>query len=103
MHWNPGWVNRPGSDMAMHFPNFWLINFGGWVPLIIFFLGITAWNIGNAWSTPDFKLPPGIAFVAGAIAIFLLGYLVKMAPWEWDNIKIIVWAYFIILPFLWKD
>ena len=103
MHWNPGWVNRPGSDMAMQFPYFWLINFGGWVPLIIFFLGITAWKIGNAWGAPDFKMPPGIAFLTGAIAIFLLGYLVKMAPWEWDNIKIIVWAYFIILPFLWKD
>jgi hypothetical protein len=103
MHWNPGWVNQPGSDMAMQFPYFWLMNFGGWVPLIIFFLGITAWKIGNAWGAPDFKMPPGIAFVAGAIAIFLLGYLVKMAPWEWDNIKIIVWAYFIILPFLWKD
>ena len=103
MQWHPGWVNRPGSDMAMPFPYFWLMNFGAWVPLIIFFLGITAWGIGNAWSAPDFKLPSGIAFVAGAIAIFLLGYLVKMAPWEWDNIKIIVWAYFIILPFLWKD
>ena len=103
MHWNPGWVNRPDSDMAMQFPYFWLMNFGGWVPLIIFFLGITAWKIGNAWGAPDFKMPPGIAFLTGAIAIFLLGYLVKMAPWEWDNIKIIVWAYFIILPFLWKD
>ena len=103
MQWKPGWVNQPGSDMAMQFPYFWLINLGGWVPLIIFFLGITAWKVGNAWSAPDSKLPPGIAFVAGATGIFLLGYLVKMAPWEWDNIKIIVWAYFIILPFLWKD
>ena len=103
MHWNPGWVNRAGSDMAMPFPFFWLMNFGGWVPLIIFFLGITAWELWNVRSAPDLKIPSGIAFVAGAIGIFLLGYLVKMAPWEWDNIKIIVWAYFIILPFLWKD
>jgi hypothetical protein len=28
---------------------------------------------------------------------------VKLAPWEWDNIKVIVWAYFLILPFLWTD
>jgi hypothetical protein len=103
MQWNPGWVNQAGGDMAMPFPHFWLLNFGGWVPLVIFFLGITAWTIRNASRAPDFKLPPGIPFLTGAIAIFLLGYLVKMAPWEWDNIKIIVWAYFIILPFLWKD
>lgn len=103
MQWKPGWVNQPGSDFAMPFPYFWLINFGGWVPLIIFFFGITIWSLSNAWSAADFKAPPGIAFLAGAIGIFFLGYLVKMAPWEWDNIKIIVWAYFIILPFLWKD
>jgi hypothetical protein len=29
--------------------------------------------------------------------------LVKLAPWEWDNIKVIVWAYFLILPFLWTE
>ena len=103
MQWKPGWVNQPGSDFAMPFHYFWLVNFGGWVPLVIFFLGITAWNLGNAWSAPDFKIPPGLAFLTGAIAVFLLGYLVKMAPWEWDNLKIIVWAYFVILPFLWKD
>jgi hypothetical protein len=45
-------------------------------------------------------MPASAVFLFSAIALFLLGYLVKLAPWEWDNIKIIVWAYFIILPFL---
>ena len=26
-----------------------------------------------------------------------------LAPWEWDNIKIILWCYIAILPFLWED
>jgi hypothetical protein len=28
---------------------------------------------------------------------------VKTAPWEWDNIKLIIWAYLLILPFLWSE
>jgi len=27
---------------------------------------------------------------------------VKTAPWEWDNIKLLIWAYFITLPILWN-
>jgi len=101
--WFPGWVNQPGNDMAMPFLQFWLINFGAWVPLVLFFIGITALAVWKQAKDPDFKIPATVAFLIPAIAIFLLGYLVKLAPWEWDNIKIIVWAYLIILPFLWTD
>ena len=101
--WFPGWVNQPGNDMAMPFFQFWLVNFGAWVPLVLFFIGITALAVWKQAKDPDFKIPATVAFLIPAIAIFLLGYLVKLAPWEWDNIKIIVWAYLIILPFLWTD
>ena len=166
--WFPGWVNQKGSEMAMPFAQFWLVNFGAWVPLILFFIGITGLGFWKMFSTPDFRLPAGraflvpaipflmlaylvqikvwgsssmpvrfvgwalllslpfavvitghwawkqfrapsatlpvtVTFLLAAIAIFLLGYLVKLAPWEWDNIKVIVWAYLIILPFLWTD
>jgi hypothetical protein len=166
--WFPGWVNQPGSEMAMPFIKFWLVNFGAWVPLTLFFIGITGWAFWKIFSTPDFKPPAGraflvpaiplllllylvkvriwesggmplrflgwtlllslpfalaltgrwawkqfrapsatmpanVVFLLAAIAIFLLGYLVKLAPWEWDNIKVIVWAYLIVLPFLWTD
>lgn len=100
--WQPGWVQRTG-DMAMPFPQFWLVNFGAWVPLILFFIGITAFGILEKISTDEFTIGPTIGFLIPAGAIFLIGYLVKLAPWEWDNIKVIVWAYLIILPFLWRD
>jgi len=101
--WFPGWVNQPGNDMAMPFLKFWLVNFGPWVPLVLFFIGITALTVWKQARGPDFKISATVAFLIPAIAIFLLGYLVKLAPWEWDNIKVIVWAYLIILPFLWSD
>ena len=43
------------------------------------------------------------AFVIPAVALFLISCLVKTAPWEWDNIKLIIWAYLIVLPFLWSE
>jgi hypothetical protein len=27
---------------------------------------------------------------------------VKFAPWAWDNTKLMIWAYLIVLPFLWE-
>jgi len=38
-----------------------------------------------------------------AVVIFAAGYFFKTAPWEWDNLKLMVWGYFLILPFLWSD
>ena len=100
--WQPGWVQTQG-DFAMPFVNFWLVNFGGWVPLVLFFIGITGAMIWKQTRSREFRITASVAFLIPAMAMFLIAYLVKFAPWEWDNIKIIVWAYFIILPFLWTD
>jgi len=43
------------------------------------------------------------AFVIPATALFLFSCFVKTAPWEWDNIKLIIWAYLLVLPFLWSE
>jgi hypothetical protein len=105
LQWKPGWVQQAG-DFAMPFLQFWLVNFGAWIPLVLFFVGITAFTLWKQFKTPDEsdpKISASVAFLIPAAVIFLLGYFVKFAPWEWDNIKIIVWAYFIILPFLWSD
>ncbi len=42
------------------------------------------------------------AFVVPAVLIFVFALFVKTAPWGWDNTKLIIWAYFICLPFLWE-
>lgn len=102
LQWKPGWVQHAG-DFAMPFVHFWLVNFGAWIPLVLFFVGITALTVWKHFKAPDFKIPVSVAFLIPAATLFLLGYFVKFAPWEWDNIKVIVWAYFIILPFLWTD
>jgi hypothetical protein len=105
LEWKIGWVQpaASGNEFAQPFFKFWGVNFGIFLPLALFLLGSSIWQ---AWKRdPKFflRLPVGLAFLIPAAVIFLLGCLVKFAPWEWDNTKILIWSYFMILPFLWQD
>ena len=110
---------------------FWIYNFGLMLPLMIALVGVIGWrmwkslkapaNAGNP--APDSEPAPtqeastsasekrvldpatlrAFAFVAPAAGIFLFALFVKTAPWGWDNTKLIIWAYFICLPFLWRE
>jgi hypothetical protein len=189
LQWNPGWVQnngdfarplaafstQPASVAAAvpgffgtlkHFVEFWLINFGITLPLIIallVLLVVRAWkqrdepapvkirlvfvlatlalvgvtlaslfaylSLGYTLFVALALIPPVViallippsasllqsnwrqtipvsaafAFVIPAAALFLFACLVKTAPWEWDNIKLIIWAYLIVLPFVWSE
>jgi hypothetical protein len=82
---------------------FWLPNFGLWVPLALGLVGLCVWRIWKRkWRWGD-RPPANIAFVIAAVVIFVFGYFVQTAPWDWDNLKLMVWGYFLILPFLWSD
>ena len=37
-----------------------------------------------------------------ALGIFLLCCVVKFAMWEWDNTKLMIWSYLMMLPLLWR-
>ena len=105
MEWYPGWVlhSKDNNDFAMPFFKFWWVNFGIWLPLAVALVGWCGWK---AWQQkgimPFKKLPVDFAFLLPAAAIFIFGLWVKTAPWEWDNLKIMVWGYFLALPFLWS-
>jgi hypothetical protein len=85
------------------FFQFWLTNFGLWILLslaLVALCGWRAWKAGWRWGK---KPPADIAFVLPAVVIFGIGYFVQTAPWDWDNLKLMIWGYFLILPFLWSD
>ncbi len=96
-------LQKTWNGVIAPFFQFWLTNFGLWVPLALALVALCvwrAWKTGWRWGrTP----PADVAFVFPAVAIFLLGYFVQTAPWGWDNLKLMVWGYFLILPFLWSD
>ena len=132
LKWHPGWVQDStdfsapffrigprdfGTDVPVlwtiaqktwngviaPFFQFWLTNFGLWILLALALVAVCiwrAWKAGWRWG----KTPPAdVAFVLPAVVIFVIGYFVQTAPWDWDNLKLMVWGYFLILPFLWSD
>ncbi len=72
-------------------------------------LGVDGWS-APATSIPptpsvvlsEHKIPEDLAFLLPAAAIFIFAFFVKTAPWGWDNLKIMIWSYFLVLPFLWS-
>jgi hypothetical protein len=96
-------LQKTWNGVIAPFFQFWLTNFGLWLLLalaLIALCGWRAWKAGWRWGE---KPPADIAFVLPAVVIFGIGYFVQTAPWDWDNLKLMVWGYFLILPFLWSD
>ena len=96
-------LQKTWNGVIAPFFQFWLTNFGLWVLLSMALVGLCgwrAWKTGWRWGK---KPPADVAFVLSAFVIFAIGYFVQTAPWDWDNLKLMVWGYFLILPFLWSD
>jgi hypothetical protein len=96
-------LQKTWNGVIAPFFQFWLTNFGLWVLLSLALVGLCgwrAWTTGWRWGK---KPPADVAFVLSAFVIFAIGYFVQTAPWDWDNLKLMVWGYFLILPFLWSD
>jgi hypothetical protein len=96
-------LQKTWNGVVAPFFQFWLTNFGLWVLLalaLVALCGWHAWKAGWRWGK---KPPADVAFVLSAVVIFAIGYFVQTAPWDWDNLKLMVWGYFLILPFLWSD
>src|SRR6266487_1515261 len=85
------------------FFQFWLPNFGLWVPLVLALVGLCCWRIWKAGWRWGNRPPADIAFVLPAVVIFAVVYFVETVARGWGNLKLMVWGYFMILPFLWSD
>jgi hypothetical protein len=102
LSWHAGWVQNTG-DFKRPFFEFWFFNFGIWGPLVLLLIGYCLWREGDRGEGPVLPLSQPLAFLFPAVVIFFLVCFVKFAPWEWDNMKVLIWAYFIVLPFLWTE
>lgn len=102
IRWIPNWIAGETD---------WLAAFGSWCPP---FLAGTAlpwiWNFG-------FALPLAVAaavvairnqdaearcFVAAALVVFAACSVVAFAPWPWDNMKLMIWSWIVLAPYLWS-
>jgi hypothetical protein len=86
LRWLPGWMQGDGGW------KFWAMNFGISLPLL-------AWLFCKAAVRGDAE---SRAFCLLSLGVFLLCFLVALAPWEWDNTKLLLWAWLVAAPFLWS-
>jgi hypothetical protein len=87
----PGWMqDSPGYGNPVVF---WLLNFG----VLPFFVG---WLVVRIFQNGDTR---NALLVFPAVAIFLTCCVVKFAPWEWDNTKLMLWSYLAVLPVIWDE
>jgi hypothetical protein len=84
--WHFGW--NAGKDNVILF---YIKNFGLFIPLLILALVFNS-KIENQKSKIIYYLP--------FILIFIVSNIFKLAPWEWDNIKVLVYWFIGSIPFV---
>ena len=83
--WQPGWDHGTHNILW-----FWFVNAGPFLLALIAAL---------LWRRSDLALPRRlIRFYAPFLLCFLLPNLIKLAPWVWDNIKVLFWWYIASAP-----
>lgn len=104
------WWDSRGENPVI----FWLRNTGLTIPLTIFGLflayrgNLSRRKIEQSGSAKATEANPAV-FISGKAALefylpflllFILGNLFKFAPWEWDNIKILIYWFLGSVPFI---
>lgn len=81
---------------------FWLKNTGIVLPLLIGGIVLLILRVKKTTETDDGETGPEqiLLFYTPFILIFILANIFKFAPWEWDNIKLLIYWYAASLPFI---
>jgi hypothetical protein len=91
VHITPGWMQE--RDGFFHF---WFLNFG---LLPLFTLALLVCILTRYQR--DIVARNAADFIFPSVAMFLVTCNVMFAPWEWDNTKLMIWSYLVILPSVW--
>jgi hypothetical protein len=93
--WQPGWLKPPDQSAW----SFWLINFGLFLPLVVALLVYLCFPARpmDPVSKQNLRL-----FVVPSVLVFVACAFVRFAPWAWDNTKLLLWAYLVLMFCLWQ-
>jgi len=83
--WAPGWVIGEEAPLV-----FLARNFGLWLPLAVAALVVAA----------RARRHEELLVLVPALSVFALLFFVRLAPWAWDNTKVMLWCYVLMLPAL---
>jgi hypothetical protein len=84
--WAPGWM----GDGTI---GFWFWNFGITLPLCLVLILILVKRDRDAEAR---------GFVWPAAFVFVLCMIIRFAPWPWDNMKLMLWSWIVVAPYLWS-
>jgi hypothetical protein len=83
--WQPGWDHADHNILW-----FWLVNTGLFIPMLLLAL---------LWRRSDLALPRRLlGFYAPFLFCFIVPNLVRLAPWVWDNVKVLFLWYIASTP-----
>jgi hypothetical protein len=85
----PGWMQEEAGLW------FWWWNFGVFLPLVIAGAAVLFRRSGADRTAR--------VFYGVGLATLAFCFLFLVAPWAWDNTKLILWGYLALLPFLWTN
>jgi len=85
--WNFGWDKGEANIIW-----FWFKNTGVFIPLVI--LGVYLSYRSNAFAGKKLRL-----FGSPFLLLFIIANVAKLAPWPWDNIKVLIYCFVGALPF----
>ena len=86
LRWLPGWITAGGNWTG------WLWNFGLSLPLLII-TGLLLIRERDVEAR---------CFVWPSLLLFGLCCLIAFAPWEWDNMKLMMWSWLAVAPYVWS-
>ena len=85
--WNVGWES--GTHNLLWF---WFVNTGAFIPLLVAAL---------LWCDKKYLVHPRLLhYYLPFLLCLIVPNLIKLAPWPWDNIKILIYWYVASLPFV---
>ena len=83
--WNFGWDHGDSNVLW-----FWFVNTGFFIPLLLAAL---------LWRSQRFAIPRNLLlFYLPFLLCFVVPNLIKVAPWVWDNIKVLYYWYIASVP-----
>lgn len=98
--WHFGWDKKPDDNFVW----FWIKNTGILIPMI----AAGAWiyytqNAGAKAEGENAKKPvigPLLLFYVPFVVLFVISNVAKLAPWQWDNIKVLIYWFLLSIPFV---
>ncbi len=90
------------SSGGLHLAWGWILNGKGWPDFFKDFGLTLPLGVITTFLAVRGKDEEARCFVGGATVLFLICCVVAFSRWEWDNMKLMMWCWLVLAPYLWS-